>query len=313
MTMTQTAPTAAPTAAPVPAGRLNRGTRDRLTRAVLRNPIVLASAMFIGLLFVVAVAVPALPLREPTEQSVVRRLKPPTADNVLGTDRLGRDILSRLLWGTRVSLLVGLGVVAVSAVLGTAIGLVSGYTRGPGSETLQRIVDILLAFPPLILAMVMVTVLGASLQTVIAAISIGVVPRFARVARATILGIKEREYVLAARALGANTPGILLRHILLNAIDPLIVLCTLLVPSAILTEAMLSFLGLGITEPTPTWGNMINNGRVVLREAPWLTLFPSAAIALTVVAFNLLGDAIRDALDPATDDSPASSVRASVA
>jgi peptide/nickel transport system permease protein len=191
----------------------------------------------------------------------------------------------------------------VSALFGTLIGLASGYFRGLIADVLMRLVDILLAFPPLILAMVMVTVLGSSLQTVVAAISIGVIPRFARVARATILAIREREYVLASRALGAPTPRIMLRHVLLNAVDPLIVLCTLLVPAAILTEAMLSFLGLGITEPTPTWGNMINNGRLVLREAPWLTFFPSAAIVLTVIAFNLLGDAIRDALDPSTIDA----------
>ncbi len=187
-------------------------------------------------------------------------------------------------------------------MFGTLIGLAAGYFRGFVADALMRLVDILLAFPPLILAMVMVTVLGSSLQTVVLAISIGVIPRFARVARATILAIRERDYVLASRALGASTPRIMLRHVLLNAIDPLIVLATLLVPTAILTEAMLSFLGLGITEPTPTWGNMINNGRLVIREAPWLTAFPSGAIVLTVIAFNLVGDAIRDALDPTLGD-----------
>jgi ABC-type dipeptide/oligopeptide/nickel transport system permease subunit len=196
------------------------------------------------------------------------------------------------------SLIVGVGVVAVSALFGTVVGLVSGYFRGIVSDVLLRLVDILLAFPPPI--MVMVTVLGASVQTAVIAISMGVIPRFARVARATILAIREREYVLASRAQGASTARIMLRHVLLNAVDPLIVLTTLLVPTAILTEATLRFLGLGITEPTPTWGNMINGGRLVLREAPWLTVFPSAAIVLTVIAFNLLGDAIRDALDPTT-------------
>jgi peptide/nickel transport system permease protein len=146
--------------------------------------------------------------------------------------------------------------------------------------------------------MVTVTVLGNNLLTVVLAISVGVVPRFARVARATILSIRERDYVEAARALGATTGWVVVRHVLLNAIDPLIVLCTLLVPAAILTEALLSFLGLGITEPNPTWGNMINGGQLVLREASWIVFFPSAAIVLTVLSFNLLGDAIRDALDP---------------
>ena len=295
-------------AAPIRPAAASIGLWRRLGRAVLTKPPILACTSFIIIVTAAAVAVPLLPLQDPTDQSVVRRLKPPSADNLLGTDRLGRDILSRAMWGARVSLVVGVGVVAVSALFGTLIGLASGYFRGLIADVLMRLVDILLAFPPLILAMVMVTVLGSSLQTVVAAISIGVIPRFARVARATILAIREREYVLASRALGATTPRIMLRHVLLNAVDPLIVLCTLLVPAAILTEAMLSFLGLGITEPTPTWGNMINNGRLVLREAPWLTFFPSAAIVLTVIAFNLLGDAIRDALDPSTID--AASLRA---
>jgi peptide/nickel transport system permease protein len=276
------------------------GLAGRVGRAILRQPLILVSALFIVAITLTAATVPLLPVRDPTEQSVVRRLKPPSSESIFGTDRLGRDILSRVLWGAQMSLIVGVGVVAISALFGTVVGLASGYFRGPAADLLLRLVDILLAFPPLILAMVMVTVLGPSVQTVVVAISMGVIPRFARVARATILAIREREYVLASRAVGASTPRIMLRHVLLNAVDPLIVLTTLLVPTAILTEAMLSFLGLGITEPTPTWGNMINNGRLVLREAPWLTLFPSAAIVLTVIAFNLLGDAIRDALDPTT-------------
>jgi peptide/nickel transport system permease protein len=274
----------------------------RVGAAVLARPLILASALFVVFITAVAASAPILPLPDPTDQSVVLRLKPPSTENPLGTDRLGRDILSRVVWGAQMSLIVGVGVVSVSALFGTLVGLISGYARGLVSDILMRLVDILLAFPPLILAMVLVTVLGSSLQTVVVAISIGVIPRFARVARATILAIVQRDYVLGARALGSTTPRIMLRHVLLNAVDPLIVLCTLLVPGAILTEAMLSFLGLGITEPAPTWGNMINSGRLVLREAPWLTFFPSAAIVLTVIAFNLLGDAIRDALDPSTRD-----------
>jgi peptide/nickel transport system permease protein len=183
-------------------------------------------------------------------------------------------------------------------LIGTLVGVVAGYFRAWPSAVLLRLTDILLAFPPLILAMVTVTVLGNTVLTVVLAISIGLVPRFARVARATILSIREREYVEAARALGSPVPRLILRHVLLNAIDPLIVLCTLQIPAAILTEALLSFLGLGITEPNPTWGNMINGGQLVLREATWVVFFPSAAIVLTVLSFNLLGDAIRDALDP---------------
>jgi peptide/nickel transport system permease protein len=286
----------------------------RLSATVLGNPFVGISLVFVVLLTLLAVSVSVLPVPDPTNQSVLYRLKPPSPEHVLGTDRLGRDVLSRILWGARLSLLVGVGVVALSATLGTLLGIVAGYFRGWPSELVLRLTDILLAFPPLILGMVTVTILGNNLLTVVLAISVGVVPRFARVARATILAIRERDYVEAARALGASTPRIVVQHVLLNAIDPLIVLCTLLVPTAILTEALLSFLGLGITEPTPTWGNMINAGQLVLVEAPWLTVFPALSIVLTVLAFNLLGDAIRDALDPAVRDvgAPTPSLDASL-
>jgi peptide/nickel transport system permease protein len=267
------------------------------------NVPVLICALFVLMLTVLALAVPLLSLPDPTSQSVIFRLKPPSADHLLGTDRLGRDILSRVVWAARLALLVGVGVVAFSGVIGTLLGVVAGYFRGWLSELILRLTDIFLAFPPLILAMVTVTVLGNSVLTVVLAISVGLIPRFARLTRGTILSIRERDYVEAARAVGASAPRIIWHHVLLNAVDPIIVLCTLLIPTAILTEALLSFLGLGITEPTPTWGNMINSGQIVLREAPWLTLFPGAAIVLTVLAFNLLGDAIRDALDPAVRDT----------
>jgi peptide/nickel transport system permease protein len=279
-----------------------RSLSDRLVGTLTRHPVIIASLLFVILITALAIGVNLLPLPDPTEQSVLFRLKPPSAEHLLGTDRLGRDILSRVLWGARLSLIVGVGVVALSATLGTLLGVAAGYFRGWPSEVVLRLTDILLAFPPLILAMVTVTVLGNNLLTVVLAITIGAVPRFARVARATILAIREREYVEAARALGSSTRRVIVQHVLLNAVDPLIVLCTLLVPTAILTEALLSFLGLGITEPNPTWGNMINGGQLVLREAPWLTFFPGLAIVLTVLAFNLLGDAIRDALDPAVRD-----------
>jgi peptide/nickel transport system permease protein len=263
----------------------------------LRIPVLL-SALFIVSTVAVALVAPVLPVKSPTTQSVIRRLKAPSVEHALGTDRLGRDVLSRVVWGARVSLAVGAAVVAISALAGTAVGLTSGYFRGLASDLLVRGIDVLQAFPALILALAIVTALGPGLATVIAGISLGYVPQFARVTRAAALAVREREYVEAARAAGAGPVRVLLRHVLPNGIDPVIVLCTLLVPAAILTESMLSFLGLGITEPTPTWGNMIDNGRLVLREAPWLTVFPSMALVLTVIAFNLVGDAIRDALDP---------------
>jgi peptide/nickel transport system permease protein len=280
----------------------------RLRRAVFANRPITLCVAFILAITLLAVGVSLLPLPDPTSQSALFRLKPPSPEHLFGTDRLGRDILSRVLWGARLSLLVGVGVVVLSGALGTIFGVIGGYFKGWPSEIVLRLTDIFLAFPPLILAMVTVTVLGNSLFTVVLAISVGVVPRFARLTRGTILSIREREYVEAARALGASPPRIIWSHVLLNAVDPLIVLCTLLIPTAILTEALLSFLGLGITEPNPTWGNMINSGQLVIREAPWLTLFPSAAIVLTVLAFNLLGDGIRDALDPAVREAGATPV-----
>ena len=285
---------------------------DRLRRALMSGaniPIMLCLA-FIALVVVLAVCVPVLPVADPTGQSVLFRLKPPSAEHLLGTDRLGRDILSRVLWGARISLLVGVGVVALSGALGTLFGVLAGYFKGWVAELVMRVTDIFLAFPALILAMVTVTILGSNLLTVVLAISVGVIPRFTRFTRGTILSIRERDYVEAARAVGASAPRIIWGHVLLNAVDPLIVLCTLQIPTAILTEALLSFLGLGVTEPTPTWGNMINSGQIVLREAPWLTFFPGLAIVLTVLAFNLVGDAIRDALDPSIRESGTGSAAA---
>ncbi|HEY8477638.1 MAG TPA: ABC transporter permease, partial [Chloroflexota bacterium] len=216
------------------------GTLARLRRTTLRRAPVLVSVVFLLVLAVVALVVPLLPVPDPTSQSVLDRLQPPSAEHPFGTDRLGRDILSRALWGARLSLVVGLGVVALSGTVGTAFGVLAGYVRGWPSGLLARLIDILLAFPPLILAMVTVTVLGNTVLTVVLAISAGMVPRFARVARGTVLAVREREFVEAARTVGASTPRIIVCHVLPNAIDPIIVLCTLLVPTAILTEALLS-------------------------------------------------------------------------
>src|SRR5262249_12219008 len=258
----------------------------------------LLSGLFILTVVAVALLAPALPVQHPTAQSVIRRLKAPSAEHVLGTDRLGRDLLSPRVWGNPDSPPVGAAVVAISAGAGTVVGLTAGYFRGPASDLLVRGVDVLQAFPALILALAIVTALGPGLGTVIAGISLGYIPQFARVTRAAALAVREREYVDAARAAGAGTARILLRHVLPNGVDPVLVLRTLQMAAATRTQSVLTFLGLGITEPTPTWGNMIDNGRLVLREAPWLTVFPSIALVLTVIAFNLVGDAIRDALDP---------------
>jgi peptide/nickel transport system permease protein len=290
--------TAAETARAAPRRYKSRTLRTRLTAAILHQPVILACVWFIALITLLAIVAPLLPLNDPTSQSVLARLQPPSAQYPMGTDRLGRDVLSRLVWGTQVSLVVGVGVVALSAVVGTLAGLVSGYFDGWYSDLIMRLTDILLAFPGLVLAIVLVGVLGNHVYTVILAISVGAIPRFIRIARGSILSVRHSGYVEAARALGAGSGWIMGRHVLLNAIDPLLVICTFLIPLAILLEATLSFLGLGVVEPTPTWGNMIYAGQIVLREAPWLVFFPSIAIVLTVLAFNLVGDAVRDALDP---------------
>ncbi len=237
---------------------------------MLRRPLILSCLIFIGLMSVVAIVVPLIPLPDPTAQSFIFRLKPPSAEHFLGTDRLGRDILSRLLWSTRISLLVGVGVVALSGTFGTILGLISGYFGGWLGNLIMRLVDMFLAFPPLILAMVLVTVLGNTMFPVILAISVGSLPRFTRIAQGSILAVRERGYVEAARTLGATNLSIMIRHVLLNAIDPLIVIATFLVPTAIIIEATLSFIGVGITEPTPTWGNMIRQ---------WTGCHPRSALA----------------------------------
>ncbi|HEU0166179.1 MAG TPA: ABC transporter permease [Chloroflexota bacterium] len=279
----------------------SRGMWDRLRPALLSPPI-MASLIFLAGITLVAIVVPLLPVPDPDAQSVLFRLKGPSGVHWLGTDRLGRDVMSRVLWGSRVSLVVGFSVVAISGTAGTLLGLVSGYYDNWLSQLIMRVVDMVLAFPPLILALVVVTVMGDSLQNVVWAISITAIPRFTRLARSSILAIREREYVAAARSIGARTASIMFKQVLLNAIDPLIVVSTLAVPGAILTEALLSFLGHGVVPPTPTWGNMINDGRLVLQGGPWLTIFPGIAIVLTVMAFNLIGDAVRDALDPSVSD-----------
>ncbi|MDR5709921.1 MAG: ABC transporter permease [Armatimonadota bacterium] len=271
----------------------------RLRRAIRGSWILWLASGFVVLLVGVAALVPYLHLADPFAQSL-ERLAPPAPEHPFGTDRLGRDVLSRTVWATRYALAVGIGTVAVGGTVGTVWGMAAGFSGPFAQEVLSRLVDVFLAFPPLILAMVVVTLLGNGVFPVVVALSFGIAPRFARVARAVVLAVRVQSYVEAARAIGASSTRILLRHILPNTLDSLIVLGTLTVPTAILTEALLSFLGIGIVEPTPTWGNIASMGQMVLREAPWVVLFPSLALLCTVLSFNLLGDAVRDALDPTT-------------
>jgi peptide/nickel transport system permease protein len=237
---------------------------------------------------------------DPSAQQLALRLEPPTGVHIFGLDELGRDIFARLLVGARISLLVGLVVVGVSAIVGVALGSIAGYFGGRVDEIISRIMDVMMAFPGLLLAIAMVAVLGPSLTNVVLALTIIGWVGYARVVRGQVLRAREFEFVQAARALGATVPRILLRHVIPTTLPAVTVQATLGMGAAILNEAALSFLGLGVQPPTPSWGTMLNYGRQHLLNAPHLTVFPGIAIAILVLGFNFLGDGLRDRLDPAS-------------
>jgi peptide/nickel transport system permease protein len=237
---------------------------------------------------------------DPSAQQLALRLEPPTGVHIFGLDELGRDIFARLLVGARISLLVGLVVVGVSAIVGVALGSIAGYFGGRVDEIISRIMDVMMAFPGLLLAIAMVAVLGPSLTNVVLALTIIGWVGYARVVRDQVLRAREFEFVQAARALGATVPRILLRHVIPTTLPAVTVQATLGMGAAILNEAALSFLGLGVQPPTPSWGTMLNYGRQHLLNAPHLTVFPGIAIAILVLGFNFLGDGLRDRLDPAS-------------
>lgn len=262
-----------------------------------------AGACVVGLAVLAAVIGPWLVPYDPSAQELALRLEGPSRLHWLGLDELGRDILARVMSGARISLLVGLVVVSVSVSIGAAMGAIAGYYGGIIDEAISRVIDILLAFPGLLLAIALVAVLGPSLTNVVIALSLIGWVGYARVARAQVLQAREFEYVVAARAIGAATPRILIRHVLPAALPALIVQATLGMGGAILSEAALSFLGLGVQPPTPSWGAMLNYGRVHVLDAPHLTVFPGLAIAIVVLGLNLLGDSLRDRLGGAEGSS----------
>jgi peptide/nickel transport system permease protein len=251
-----------------------------------------------------AVLAPAFAPADPIKNSLVERLTPPmwaaggTARHPLGTDTLGRDVASRLLYGARVSLIVGLSAVVIAGVLGVALGLVAGYYRGFTDDTLMRLGDVQLAFPVLVLAVAVLAVLGASLANVILVLGVTGWITYARIVRGETLSLRQREFVEAARALGASDPYLIWRHILPNVLAPVTVVATFSVARTIIAEASLSFLGLGIPPPAPSWGAMLDEGRNYITTGWWLALFPGLAILLLVLGINLVGDWLRDALDP---------------
>jgi len=258
----------------------------------------LAGSVIIAVIFAAAIWAPQLATHNPNQQQLQHRLKAPGAeDHMLGTDGLGRDVWSRLIYGSRISLLVGLISVTVGASLGTVIGLLAGYFGGIVDTLLSRLIDVIMAFPTILLALAIIAALGPSLVNSIIAVGVASAPGFARVVRGVVLSVRERDYIQAATALGSADLRTLLRHVLPNVNSPLIVLLSVGTGSAILVEASLSFLGLGVAPPTATWGSMITDGKQYMDSAPWISVFSGLAIALTVLGFNLLGDGLRDTLD----------------
>lgn len=265
---------------------------------LLRNKLAIAGLVIMGIFVLTAIFAPLLTPYSPTVQQLTERRLPPSLAHPLGMDDLGRDILSRIIFGTRKSLQVGVLSVSMAIVLGTLIGALSGYIGGWFDILIMRIMDIVMAFPALLLAIAIVTILGPGLINMLYAIAIVSVPAYARIVRASVLGVKAQDYVIAAKALGCSSARTLIRHVLPNCLTPIIVQGTLGIGTAILDAAGLSFLGLGAQPPTPEWGAMLGQGRYAIFSAPHIVLLPGLAILFTVLGFNLLGDGLRDALDP---------------
>ena len=264
-----------------------------------RPETVLATAMIIVFIFV-AIFAPWLAPYDPLAQSVIKINRLPSEENWLGTDQFGRDVLSRLIYGSRNSLLFGFISPVLAALFGTMLGVIAGYFGGIVDRLISRVIDLLLAFPELLLAILIAAVLGGGFWNIIAVITVAFIPGFARVARAQTLSVKQEPYVEAAIATGVRTPVIIVRHIIPNIMAPIVALMTLWVASAIRIEASLSFLGIGTRPPNPSWGNIIRDGLNSLFGSPWPIIGAGIAITLVVLSFNLVGDAIRDALDPST-------------
>jgi peptide/nickel transport system permease protein len=272
--------------------------RPGVFRALLAHRTGVAGLVIVAGVALIAIAAPLIAPDDPTRVDALRRLAPPSADALLGTDNLGRDILSRLIWGARLSLgTAGLAALLILTI-GVGLGMIAGFYGGLLDDLLMRIVDVLLAFPALILALAIAGVLGPSIMSVMIGIVAVAWADYARVMRGQVLSARERQYVEAARAIGAGNARILARHLLPNVLPPILVLASLEMGGLILAISGLSFLGLGAQPPTPEWGAMLNDGRAFIAAAPQLMVYPGLAISIVVVGFNLLGDGLRDAFDP---------------
>ena len=275
-----------------------RGQLWEVWRRLKRNRGSMVGLGVVALLFAMALLAPLVAPYPPNSMDMKARLQAPSAAHLMGTDSYGRDILSRIVFGSRISLFVGFVAVGIGAIFGGVLGAGGGYYGGATDDIIMRCMDVLLAVPAMILAIAIVGALGTNLLNLMIAVGVSQVPRYARIVRASTLSTRGQEFVEAARAIGASDLRIILENILPNCMAPVIVQSTLGVASAILTAAALSFLGLGVQPPTPEWGSMLSAGRQFLRQAPHITLFPGLAIATVVLALNMLGDGLRDSLDP---------------
>jgi peptide/nickel transport system permease protein len=282
----------ASTTAPAPRRRASRA-----LRFLVRQPLVVLGLVLTVLMLGISFLGPQLAPFDPLEINNRNRLQPPGEVHRLGTDEFGRDVLSRLLHGARVSAAVGTATLVLATVLGTVFGLFAGYYHrldGP----IMRVMDAFMTFPAIVLAVALIAVLGTTTANVVIALTVVFTPRTARVVRASVLGIRDSEFVESARALGQNDPLILVRHVLPNVVSPLIVQSTFVMANAILSEAALSFIGAGVPAPQPSWGNMLADSRMFMYQASWLTIYPGVAISVIVLGLILVGDGLRDALDP---------------
>jgi peptide/nickel transport system permease protein len=280
--------------APIPVKRAE----NRAWRKMKRNRSALAGLCIVLFFAILAVAAPLLPIPDPIATSWSAIRKAPSAAHWLGTDDLGRDILSRMIWGAQASLMAGVFSVAIAIVIGVPFGLLAGYFGGWVDMVISRVTEALLAMPFLIMAIALAAFLGPSLTNAMIAIGLSAMPLFVRLTRGQVLAVKTEDYVEGARSVGLNHLEIMVRYILPNVLAPIIVQATLTVATAIIAEASLSFLGLGQQPPAPSWGSMLNVAKNFLSQAPWMAMWPGAAIFLVVIGFNLLGDGLRDALDP---------------
>jgi ABC-type dipeptide/oligopeptide/nickel transport system permease subunit len=286
---------------PAPAGGAPETREQRLRKSLrrfTRRPMAVFGAMVVAAFVLLALGAPWIAPYDPiaTDWGAIR--KAPTAAHPFGTDDLGRDNLSRVVWGTRISMQAGVASILIAMAIGVPLGLVSGYYRGLIDQVIMRVTDAWLAFPFLILAIGLITILGPSLMNATLAIGVGATPTFIRLTRGLVLSTREEDYVQGARAIGAGDLRIMARYILPNIFSPILVQATVSIPTAIIAEAILSFLGLGVQPPQPSWGTMLNAAQQFLESAPWMAWWPGAAIFVLALAFNLAGDGLRDALDP---------------